>query len=43
MKQKRCNHSPAFNAKVALSAAKGERTMAELSQQYGVHANQILA
>ena len=30
-----------FKAKVALEAFKGEKTMAELSSEYGVHANQI--
>ncbi|WP_373444024.1 IS3 family transposase [Sphingobium sp. Z007] len=37
----RRNHSPAFKAKVALAAVKGEKTLAELSQQFDVHANQI--
>ena len=37
----RRNHSPAFKAKVALAAVKGEKTLAELAQLYGVHANQI--
>ena len=41
MKKNRRNHSPAFKAKVALEAAKEERTIAELSRHYGVHANQI--
>jgi transposase-like protein len=43
MKKNRRNHSPAFKAKVALEAAKEERTLAELSQEYGVHVNQISA
>ena len=30
-------HSPAFKAKVALGALKGERTVAVLSSQFGVH------
>lgn len=38
---RRRNHSPAFKAKVALEALKGEKTLSELSSQYGVHANQI--
>lgn len=32
---------PAFKARVALEAIKGEKTMAELSSQYSVHANMI--
>lgn len=41
MKKQRRNHSAAFKAKVALEAVKEERTLAELSQQYGVHVKQI--
>jgi len=37
----RRNHSPAFKAKVALAALKGEKTLAELAQQFDVHANQV--
>ena len=37
----RRNHSPAFKAKVALAAVKGEKTLAELAQLFDVHANQI--
>ena len=37
----RRNHSPAFKAKVALEALKGELTLAELAQKHDVHANQI--
>ena len=37
----RKNHDSAFKAKVALEAVKEERTLAELSSTYGVHANQI--
>ncbi len=40
-KRARRNHSPAFKAKVALAALKGEKTLAELAQQFDVHANQI--
>ena len=39
----RRTHSPAFKAKVALAALKGEKTLAELAQQYDVHPNQITA
>ncbi|MGY3146427.1 transposase-like protein [Bradyrhizobium sp. USDA 3397] len=31
-KRPRRNHSPAFKAKVALAAVKGEKTMAKLAQ-----------
>jgi len=41
MKRKRRNHSPGFKAKVALAAMKGDRTLAELAEQFGVHPNQI--
>ena len=37
----RKNHDSAFKAKVALEAIKGERTMAQISSEYGVHVNQI--
>ena len=39
----RRNHSPAFKAKVALAALKGEKTLTELAQIFDVHANQITA
>lgn len=37
----RRNHSPAFKAKVALAAIRGEKTLAELAKLHDVHANQI--
>jgi len=37
----RKNHSAAFKAKVALEAIKKEKTIAQLSSEYGVHPNQI--
>jgi transposase-like protein len=33
-RRKRRNHSSAFKAKVALAALKGERTLAELAEQF---------
>ncbi len=40
-KRARRNHTSAFKAKVALAAIKGEKTLAELAQQFDVHPNQI--
>ncbi len=40
-KRTRRTHSPAFKAKVALAAVKGEKTLSELAQQFDVHPNQI--
>ena len=40
-RRKRRNHSTAFKAKVALAAVKGDHTLAELSEQFDVHPNQI--
>ena len=37
----RRNHTPVFKAKVALAAIKGDRTLAELAEQFDVHPNQI--
>jgi putative transposase len=42
MENKRRNHSAQFKIKVALAAAKGQKTIAELSQEYDVHPTQIL-
>jgi transposase len=40
-RRSRRNHSPEFKAKVALAAVRGDKTMAELAEQFGVHATQI--
>ena len=37
----RRNHASAFKAKLALAAIKGDRTLAELAEQFDVHPNQI--
>ena len=39
----RRNHTPAFKAKVALAAIKGEMTLAQLAEHFDVHPNQITA
>ena len=41
MRRPRRNHSTKFKSKVALAALKGEETLAELSQRFDVHSNQI--
>ena len=41
MRRKRRNHLPGFKAKVALAAIKGDKTLAELAEQFDVHQNQI--
>ena len=37
----RRTHTPAFKAKVALEAIKGEQTLVELAAHFQVHPNQI--
>src|ERR1035437_2911911 len=39
----RRNHKPAFKAKVALAAVKGDRTIAQLAEHFDIHPNQITA
>lgn len=41
MRGKRKRFQPAFKAKVALAAFKGDRTASELVSAFGVHATQI--
>ena len=40
-RRSRRNHSPAFKAKVALLAVRGELTVAELAKKFDIHPNQI--
>ena len=37
----RRNHTPAFKAKVALAAIKGDRTLSQIAEQFDVHPNQV--
>ena len=36
-KRPRRNHTPAFKARVALAAIKGDRTLAQLAERFDVH------
>ena len=40
-KRSRRNHSSTFKAKVALEAVKGEQTVIELAERFGVHPTQV--
>jgi transposase len=41
VRRKRRNHTSSFKAKVAVAALKGDKTLAELAEQFDVHPNQI--
>ena len=40
-RRSRRNHSPAFKAKVAIAAVKGDMTVAELAKRFDLHPNLI--
>jgi transposase len=41
MQRRARRHTPAFKAKVALAAIKGDRTLSQLAEQFDVHPNQV--
>lgn len=41
MKESRRQHSPAFKARIALEAIKGEATIAQLASRFEVHPSQV--
>ena len=41
MKRTRRNYSAAFKTQLALATVKGDKTLAELAAQFGVHPTQI--
>jgi transposase len=43
MRKPRRNHSPAFKARIALEAIRGEKTVAEIAAHHEVHATQVTA
>ena len=42
MSRKRRNHSPKFKAKIVLAGIKGDETLSELAQRFGINANLIV-
>jgi transposase len=41
MRQPRRNHSAAFNARVAVEAIRGDKTVTQIAAHHEVHANQV--
>ena len=41
MRRPRRNHTAVFKAKVAIAAVKGDQTLAQLTERFDVHPNQI--
>lgn len=40
-KRSRRNHSPAFKAKAAVEAVKGQQTVIEIAERFNVHPTQV--
>ena len=41
MTKKRRRHNPEFKFRVAMEAAKGQKTLSEIAQEYSIHPSQI--
>ena len=43
MRRPRRNHSPAFKARIALEAIRGEKTVAQIAAHHQLHVTQVTA